>query len=497
MKRVAQILLAVCSLALLLSGSARRADAAPISLTAAGYTENFDGMGAPNVGELVNVPEGWTVGRVAAATGEAITGTQAQTSYGNEGSGSAEAGQGIFNFGLDEEDDRALGMEASSNPAPGGAGRAMQLELRNDTGNPLTGLSIAYDGEQWRMAGGFFGGGGQPQSLTMHFSLDGTSFIPLPGSLNFTSPTLDGEARPLDGNDPANRVADLGLGAHTALPAPVPAGNTFFLRWFDSNDFGQDHGLAVDNLRLSPNEIIVDPDFGLPAPQSQDFEGLALGARNLARTTGGTNMAFSSTGNAGATGVRDATSEFPNTPVPITIPGNRQFIMHNALNNFRSDAIDVRGLGPVNVEWDFRAFENSANSDFEFADQIRFFLEGSSDGFLFSPIAGLEIVLRGNDADGNPNPLGDQLKALELPGEAFTNFSFEEVEFNGALRFVMAYENVGDGSVTTSEYYILDNLRFEPVLIPEPGALALAACGLAGLGGLVRRRGASARRTGS
>jgi endonuclease/exonuclease/phosphatase family metal-dependent hydrolase len=54
----------------------------------------------------------------------------------------------------------------------------------------------------------------------------------------------------LDGNQTANRQ----ILAYVALPGvAVPPGHEVFLRWFDPNDSGTDHGLALDDLTVSFN----------------------------------------------------------------------------------------------------------------------------------------------------------------------------------------------------------------------------------------------------
>ena len=91
------------------------------------------------------------------------------------------------------------------------------------------------------------------------------------GSFNFTSPTVTANQGALDGNDSANRTANLG-GTITGLNDWVP-GQTLWLRWVELNDNIVDHGLAIDNFSFSVAAV--------PEPSAPLFWASLLGAIGL------------------------------------------------------------------------------------------------------------------------------------------------------------------------------------------------------------------------
>ena len=98
--------------------------------------------------------------------------------------------------------------------------------------------------------------------MTLEYGF-GVSFTTVPtwtapgGSFDFASPIHTATAAALDGNGASNRTAGLG-GTLNNLGWTV--GSTLWVRWVENNDAGNDHALAVDNIRL-----------GLPAPFFGDY----------------------------------------------------------------------------------------------------------------------------------------------------------------------------------------------------------------------------------
>jgi hypothetical protein len=189
------------------------------------------------------------------------------------GTGTAGA---LYSFGTGTDAERALGSVGSN-----AAGHfAYGVVLRNAGADPLA-VSLAYDGEQWRDAGNT-----TPQKLDFAYrasaaaptavadwapaSVTPTGYTEL-NALDFTGPVATASAGPLDGNDAANRVSF----ASTGLAAVNP-GEFLALRWWDLNDGGSDHGLAIDNL-----VVTVAP---VPEPAGVLAMGLAaVGLFRLAR----------------------------------------------------------------------------------------------------------------------------------------------------------------------------------------------------------------------
>lgn len=124
------------------------------------------------------------------------------------------------------------------------------MRSANDTGNIITGFTFSYDGEQWRVGGTTSVNNQYAVSYAVFDagtgSLASGPYISIP-SATFNTPVVSGTAGPLDGNNPANRVAGLG-GTITGLT--VLPGQEIWLRWFEANSSGPDQGIAIDNFSI-------------------------------------------------------------------------------------------------------------------------------------------------------------------------------------------------------------------------------------------------------
>lgn len=109
---------------------------------------------------------------------------------------------------------------------------------------------MTYNGEQWRD-----GGAATPNAQTMVVEYGfGTSFTavstwtPAGSGFNFTSPVFTNTATgaAVDGNT-AGLVAGLG----GSVPTSWNTGDTLWIRFVETNDPGNDHGLSVDNFNFS------------------------------------------------------------------------------------------------------------------------------------------------------------------------------------------------------------------------------------------------------
>jgi predicted extracellular nuclease len=154
---------------------------------------------------------------------------------------------GIHSYGTGINTERALGSVGSNTTGDIFFG----FKLTNNTGNTITSLDVSYVGEQWRN-----GGNTAAQQLDFQYrvAVPGTVTdinTPAPGwtdfdTLDFVSPVVGSTAATLDGNAAANRTAKSGTITLTA-----PAGQEIWLRWKDTNDAGNDHGLAIDDLSVT------------------------------------------------------------------------------------------------------------------------------------------------------------------------------------------------------------------------------------------------------
>ena len=121
------------------------------------------------------------------------------------------------------------------------------LALTNNTGGVLNSFTVRYDGEQWRN-----NGSADAHTLVLQYAfganfadIASSSWISAGNAFNFTSP-LTGASAAVDGNA-AGKIADLG----GTVTTDWSAGSTLWLRWADVNNTGNDHVLAIDNVRFS------------------------------------------------------------------------------------------------------------------------------------------------------------------------------------------------------------------------------------------------------
>ncbi len=147
--------------------------------------------------------------------------------------------------------DRALGSGLDS-----GVGDAVSFGVRfvNSTSTTIGGFTAAFDGEQWFKNATSIG---QSDSLVFSYQIfdanlgsfsvaDSWVFVE---ELTFTSPINGGGAGFLDGNLPANRVADI---SSTIEGVVLASGQELWLRWTATNQESiNDHGLGIDNLVVS------------------------------------------------------------------------------------------------------------------------------------------------------------------------------------------------------------------------------------------------------
>jgi hypothetical protein len=227
------------------------------------WVSNTDAVSANDAPRLIGL-SGWYVGSF---------GTTTTTPNIRAGTGSSTTGS-FYSFGSSGLGDRALGTM----PTDASASASMRIGARfvNDTGDIISGFSFTYDGEQWRKAqlstvqnnqfvvayGIFSTGAGSLDSLVYSASLTGATF---------NTPTDGGDnlGAALDGNDAANRVAGLGSAVSDLVILP---GEEVWVRWFDSNSSGADHGIGIDNFSITFATVPV------PEPAAATLLGLGLAA---------------------------------------------------------------------------------------------------------------------------------------------------------------------------------------------------------------------------
>jgi len=154
------------------------------------------------------------------------------------GKGTETAGA-LYAYGTEGNPDRALGAIASD----GTGDIRFGVAFTNETGCPITNVTVTYTGEQWRCASN------DVQSLVFGYCVTNT-VIPLTQGIYEWLPALRFDA-PHMTDMKAGAVTGEGYSVTAPLPVIVAPGNIVVLCWEDKNDAGTDHGLAVDDLVVS------------------------------------------------------------------------------------------------------------------------------------------------------------------------------------------------------------------------------------------------------
>ncbi len=223
-----------------------------VSLSTAGtaVTQNFDGLGTAtfNLTDNTSIPGVYAFRAAGNATPNVFT----------VDTGSSGTGQ-FKNYGVagtNPVTDRALGSLSSGTPGTLNYG----VRYVNNTGSAITSLTVTYTGEQWRN-----GGNVNPQVLAFDFrqaptvtDLTTGTYTPV-AALNFTTPINTATAGALDGNAAANRTT-----VTSTFRVIIPIGEEVMIRWTDINDTGNDHGLSIDDLSVTP---------GIATAASSDISG--------------------------------------------------------------------------------------------------------------------------------------------------------------------------------------------------------------------------------
>ncbi|MCA9247313.1 MAG: PEP-CTERM sorting domain-containing protein, partial [Planctomycetales bacterium] len=247
---------------LLFDASQAKAAAVSYSGLSSTYSQDFD--------SLPNTPNG---GTGAWTNGTTLQGWHARANDVAPTTIRVTEGQAFVDQLLSEgsiaSSERALGTQSQS-----GTAEMTGVQISNDTGLELFTFTATYDGEQWREVGVdiedqltveyqiFASGGG---SLT---AASGWTALP---DLTFDAPqTAGGSSTPLDGNDPANRVAGL---TTTVTGLSWAAGDELWIRWIDQEAGNRRQHLAVDNFAFSAN---------IAVPEPSTFALLALGVAGFA-----------------------------------------------------------------------------------------------------------------------------------------------------------------------------------------------------------------------
>jgi hypothetical protein len=223
---------------------------------AAVYAQTFDGLsasGTANAWANDSTLPGWSLNSF-------VLGTPA--TY-RASSGTDNAGA-FYSYGTTA--DRALGSQASN----GTGTMSIALGVTNGSNTTFDSVTIGFNGEQWRN-----GGNTAAQSMGFEYAFGATLAAATgwstPGGFVWSSPVTGAAAAAVDGN-----VAGLVAGKGGTIMTTWLPGETLWLRWVDLNNTGNDHGLAIDDFRLSVTAI---PEPGTTALLLAGLAAVGLVAR--------------------------------------------------------------------------------------------------------------------------------------------------------------------------------------------------------------------------
>ncbi|WP_305852048.1 ExeM/NucH family extracellular endonuclease [Tolypothrix sp. PCC 7910] len=210
--------------------------AGAISL-ASSYSQDFNTLISSGSATWVdNSINGWYTARTG--TGTSIAADTGTSTAGN-----------LYSYGSTGSSDRALGSIGSGNTAAGSF--FWGARFFNDTGSTVNTLYINYFGEQWRSGGTTSGA----QTVDFQYQIGATGINSgtwaNADSLDFTSLVNNSAAGALNGNDSSNRKLISG----TITGLSLNPGQEIWLRWSDPDHSGTDHGLAVDDVKISTSPL--------------------------------------------------------------------------------------------------------------------------------------------------------------------------------------------------------------------------------------------------
>lgn len=383
-------------------------DIAPISLTGATYTQDFNTLANSSTSSIL--PTGWVLSE---------SDDNANTTY-TAGSGSSTAGD-TYSFGTGSNTERAFGGLLTGSLIP-----TIGAIVTNNTGSTITSLNISYAGEQWRL-----GAAGRTDRLDFQYSLDATNLTSGTWTnvdqLDFISPYTTATGA-LDGNASANRTVI----SYTIQGLSIPDGSTFVIRWNDFDVTGSDDGLAIDSVSISANPTDLTP----PAVSS-------LSPSNTA-TNVSTNVAASITFSEniqkgiGNIVVRRSSDNTIFQMIDVTTPA--------VTVSSNTASFNLSGLTPNTgyyIEIDNGAFKDVANNNFpgfsgssswSFTSGTIFYnaafnncTSSPTEGFIAYSVTGPQVwgcTTFGRDA-GNP-PSGSAPNGVQINGFNVTNIPNED-----------------------------------------------------------------------
>ena len=310
--------------------------AQPVAYTGTAYTQNFDSLantGTTNAWANGVTLAGWYANRIADTTtttfrapaSAAVTAVPVYIAS----NGSANSGA-IYSFGATGSTNRAIGSIGSGTPQD----QSFCVVLRNDTATTYNAIDLSFIAQQWRNGGntsqavqtvefdyGIFDGASDLATLTPGNNTTGYTVVP---DYNLVSIINVAAGGALDGTLAANQAAKSG----SLTGVSWAPGQVLVLRWYDSNDVGNDHGMAIDDLRVEAR-LLLNPNITTAITDSPD--PVQLVGSDLTYTITPTNGAAGATENATVSFTLPSNVQFISTSLPFTNVGQTYTIQVGAL----------------------------------------------------------------------------------------------------------------------------------------------------------------------
>lgn len=208
---------------------------APISLTGAVYTQDFNTLANTGTTNSLIFLQGWLLNEEGGSARD-----NEQYAADNGGSNTGDA----YSYGLASSTERALGGLQSGSLIP-----TIGAFFVNNTGGTVNRLKITYTGEQWRL-----GTINRTDRLDFQYSLDATSLTTGTWTdmdlLDFVSPFTT-TAGTLNGN------SNTRLLSFTITGLSIPDGAVFYIRWNSFDASGADDGLAIDDFSIETDPVDI------------------------------------------------------------------------------------------------------------------------------------------------------------------------------------------------------------------------------------------------
>jgi len=202
-----------------------------ISIPNGAFSDAQDFNSLALTGTSSAVPSGWAF----------IESGANQNSLYTAGTGSSNAGD-TYSFGIASDNERAFGGLQSGSLLP-----TIGVCYTNNTGNTITGLTITYTGETWRVGTANRTDGLQFQYNENTTAINGAgTWVSLP-ALDYFNP---GQAIG------SGSLLHSGITSAAITGLNIAPGSTFCFRWNDFNASGADDGIGIDDFGL--NNILTN-----------------------------------------------------------------------------------------------------------------------------------------------------------------------------------------------------------------------------------------------